>query len=286
MIAVLAGLGVGTGLVLVLAAWAGVPDLSVRQPASVQRWSDQILRSEIRGLTPARLAGVSGALSLTAFLAVLAWTGVWTVAVVLALIVLPLPAMAVAGRARARSRRIRAHWPEVVDSLVSGVRAGAGLPELLCELGSSGPAALRPPFAAFAVDYGSDGRFDDALTRLKERCADPVADRIVEALRLARDVGGHDLSTLLRDLGVLLREDARVRGELEARQSWTVNAARLAVAAPWVVLVMIASQQEAGAVYSTLEGMGVLAVGAAVSVLAYLVMRRVGSLPMERRSLR
>jgi len=217
---------------------------------------------------------------------VLAWTGVWSVAGVIALLVLPVPTMIVSGRAASRAGELRASWPEVVDFLVSGVRAGASLPELLCELATDGPEPLRPQFAAFAKDYGADGRFDPALTRLKERFADPVADRIVEALRLARDVGGSDLSLLLRDLGVLLREDARVRGELEARQSWTVNAARLGVVAPWAVLLMISSQAQAAAAYSTWEGMTVLGAGAILSAVAYGVMKRLGSLPTDQRSLR
>ena len=53
---------------------------------------------------------------------------------------------------------------------------------------------------------------------------------------MAREVGGTDLGRLLRTLSAFLREDARTRAELETRQGWTVNAARLAVAAPWIVL--------------------------------------------------
>ena len=41
-----------------------------------------------------------------------------------------------------------------------------------------------------------------------------------------------------------MRQDLRTRGELEARQSWTVNGARLAAAAPWVVLALLSSRPE------------------------------------------
>ena len=44
-------------------------------------------------------------------------------------------------------------------------------------------------------------------------------------------MGGSDLGKLLGTLAEFLRESARTRSELEARQSWTVNAARLALAA-------------------------------------------------------
>jgi tight adherence protein B len=177
-------------------------------------------------------------------------------------------------------------WPEVVDNLASGIRAGMSLPEALGQLGERGPEAVRPAFRAFAQDYRASGRFSDCLDTLKARLADPVADRIVEALRITRDVGGTDVGRLLRTLSDFLREDARTRGELEARQSWTVNAARLAVAAPWIVLAMLATRGANAAAFNTPTGVTVLAMGGAATVIAYRIMVRLGRLPVEARVLR
>ena len=154
-------------------------------------------------------------------------------------------------RARKRTAVLRQLWPDVVDHLRSAIRAGLSLPEALIQLGDKGPEELRHVFRDFGSDYRAGGQFDPSLTRLKDRLADPVADRIVEALRLTREVGGSDLGRLLGTLAEFLRESARTRSELEARQSWTVNAARLAVAAPWIVLVLLASRPEAVAAYNT-----------------------------------
>ncbi len=177
-------------------------------------------------------------------------------------------------------------WPEVLDHLSSGVRAGLSLPEAVGQLGERGPVELREPFTQFARDYRASGRFGECLDLLKDRLADPVADRIVEALRITRDVGGTDLGRLLRTLSTFLREDARTRGELEARQSWTVNGARLAVAGPWVVLGFLATRPETAAAYNTMAGAVVLAAGAACSAAAYQLMLRIGRLPEEERVLR
>lgn len=286
MSALVVGLFLGCGLLLVASSLVGVPTLGVRAPRWWLRWSDTVVRSHISGLTPVRLVALTLLVVAAVFLLVLAWSATVPVSLALALVLAPVPTMVVATRSRARTALIRSRWPEVVDSLVAGVRAGASLPELLIDLGEDGPDELRPHFRAFARQYRSDGRFSDALSSLKSGLADPVADRIVEALRLAREVGGSDLAALLRDLGVLLREDARIRGELQARQSWTVNAARLGVAAPWLVLVMIAGQAGAARAYSTPQGIAVLAGGGMASVVAYLLMLRLGRLPTEGRSLR
>ena len=74
-----------------------------------------------------------------------------------------------------------------------------------------------------------------------------------------------------------------VRSEVEARQSWVVNAARLGVAAPWIVLLLLASRPEAAAAYNSPPGWLVLGVGLVVTVVAYRVMIALGRLPEERR---
>jgi tight adherence protein B len=90
---------------------------------------------------------------------------------------------------------------------------------------------------------------------------------------------------MLRALSGFLRDDLRTRGELESRQSWTVNGARLAVVAPWAVLVAMSFQREAVGRYASPTGAVVLAVGAVACVVAYRLMLWVGRLPTERRIL-
>jgi len=88
---------------------------------------------------------------------------------------------------------------------------------------------------------------------------------------------------VLRSLAAWLRQDAAIRSEVEARQSWIVNAARLGVAAPWIILVLLASRPEAAFAYNTPAGSVVIVGGLVVSIVAYRVMIALGRLPDERR---
>ncbi|MGH3337064.1 MAG: type II secretion system F family protein, partial [Nocardioides sp.] len=90
---------------------------------------------------------------------------------------------------------------------------------------------------------------------------------------------------LLRNLSGYLRDDARTRSELESRQAWTVNGARLAVAAPWLVLLLMSLQSEVIHRYASPGGVVVLAAGGATCLVAYRLMMRIGRLPIERRIL-
>lgn len=236
-------------------------------------------------LSPARLVATCCGLGLVGGLFGLVLSASPAVAVVLGCAAAWSPVAVLRGRGARRAAQLRAAWPEVIDDLASAVRAGMSLPEGVAELAHRGPPALRPSFARFASDYRVTGGFEQSLDRLKADLADPVADRVVEALRLAREVGGTELGRLLRTLSSFLREESRIRAEVETRQGWTVNAARLAVAAPWVTLVVLSLRHEAVRAYSSATGFVVLLGCAAVTLVAYRLMVRIGRLPEEPRVL-
>lgn len=284
----LLGLVLGTGLALVW--WSFWPrdqaSVEVRRHGVRARLEDDLVLSGVKGLSPAGLVSLAGVAGMLVLFFAVALTGVPTVAVAFAVMGAYAPLGWVRGRARRRRTGLRDVWPDVVDHVTSAVRAGLALPEALVQLSERGPEELRDAFASFADDYRASGRFGDSLDRLKTRLSDPVADRLIEALRIAREVGGTDLGRLLRSLSTFLRDDARSRAELEARQSWTVNAARLAMAAPWVVLLLLATRGSALQAYQSATGALILVGGGVASLVAYLLMLRIGRLPEERRVLR
>lgn len=277
------GLGGGVGLLLVWLAWTAPPRGAGTGPARPGRTRLLLDRAGLPSTSPSSVWVLCAAGFVVAFLAVEVVSQTATVAATFGLMAGYLPLAALAGRARRRQRELAEVWPEAVDNLASAVRAGLSLAEALTALGQRGPEPLREPFLAFATDYQVTGRFGESLDRLKDRLADPVGDRVVEGLRIAREVGGGELGRLLRNLSGYLRDAARTRSELEARQSWTVNGARLAVAAPWLVLLMLCFQRDVISRYASTSGVVVLVVGAAVCLAAYRMMVRIGRLPAEQR---
>ena len=254
-----AGLLGGVGLLLIwMACTSDPPQWRSRRSRLL---ADILVQAGAGRTSPAMFVLGSIGLGLLIGLVFLGMSRAWPVAVAFTAIFTAIPFLVISSRARNRRTRLREVWPEAVDTLVSGVRAGMSLPEALTNLGERGPEAVRPQFRAFATDYAASARFDSSLDRLKARFADPVADR-------------------------MLREDMRTRGELEARQSWTVNGAKVAVAAPWLVLALLSSRPQAAAAYATGAGAVILLIGAVVSVIAYRLMLRLGRLPEEERTLR
>jgi tight adherence protein B len=280
----LIGLGVGMGLVLVWSAFF-LPRRPRAKSHHETRLAQLLARAGMSAVSPPGFVALCMVLGSAVMLAIEVVSRTLPVAMAFGLLAAYLPVAIVAGRARRRQREFAQVWPEAVDNLASGVRAGMSLPEALAALGVRGPEPLREAFGAFALDYQVSGRFGDALDALKARLADPVGDRVVEGLRVAREVGGGELGRLLRNLSGYLRDDERTRSEMESRQAWTVNGARLAVSAPWLVLLMLSFQRDVIQRYSSPTGALILLFGAVACVFAYWLMMRIGRLPIERRIL-
>lgn len=174
-------------------------------------------------------------------------------------------------------------WPDVVDELASAIRAGLSLPQSILVLSDSGPEIIRPIFHEAMQRYQLTGDFVGSLNTLGELVKDPIADKFVSALQIAYEVGGTDLGNLLRTLSEVIREDNKLHGEIEARQSWTVNGAKLAIAAPWLTVLILSTRQSALSVYFSKSGILLLSVCAAISILAYFAMVRIAKLPVAIR---
>lgn len=279
-----AGLLLGAGLLCIW--WSFWPREPARPTVRGGRTRDLLTHAGMPGVSVGAFVGTSIGLACAVFVAGLAITATPPIAICFAVMAGFAPTVYVRAKARRRLLAVRGLWPDVVDDLASAIRAGMSMPEALIALSIRGPEQLNGEFELFARDYRATGRFAESLDLLKARLADPVADRLIEALRITREVGGADLGRLLRTLSQFLREDIRARGELEARQSWTVNGARLAAAAPWIVLAMLSSQSSTITAYNSATGVLVLLVGAGASVLAYQAMIRLGRLPEDVRVMR
>lgn len=264
--------------------WPELPERRERKPGRLQlRTRDRMAQAGLSHVPTFAIVIASGVLGvLGAGIALLA-TGVVALVPVAFMAGCALPILGIGWRARQQRRARSAVWPEVIDHLVAGVRSGLAIPEALAGIASNCPESVRREFEAFAADYRATGSFNYSLDRLKDALADPVADRLLETLRMGRDVGGSEIGTVLRQLGSYLRAEQATRGELIARQSWIVYAARLGLIAPWLVLIALSFRPEAAAAYNTAGGLIIILLGGAVTFVAYRVMLSIGRLPEEGR---
>ncbi len=228
-------------------------------------------------------AASSVAAGVVAAAAVLALTGIPMAALLAAVGAGAVPSL-VRRRAREQQRQHRvAAWPDAVDDLLTAVRAGVPLSEAICEAAVTGPEPLRGGFAAHARAWRRGAAFDDSLVAMQRHFADPATDRVVVSLALAAESGGRNVGRVLATQSEFLRSDLRMRGEIDARQSWTINGARVAVAAPWFAVAALSIRGESASAYATTAGACVLLATAVVGAAAYWTMTRIARLPQPQR---
>jgi tight adherence protein B len=173
--------------------------------------------------------------------------------------------------------------PEVIDSVISGIQSGLSLNESLSALSDRGPVATRLLFKDFKDSLESGRRFEDAVIEIQRRFGLRTSDQLFEALLFAKSLGGSELITMLRQLGDFTRQDLALRSEIAAKQSWIRNSAHLSAAAPWILLLLLSTQPATAEAFSQSSGITVLALGVAMTVVAYLWMGYLGRMPEPQR---
>ena len=247
----------------------GVPSTqkSLRQPVSAARV-----------LSISLIAFGAGA---TAFL----FTGVVGIALgASSLGALLLPVLDTRRRSRLASR-VESAYPDIIEGLISRVRSGGRLLESLADAAATGPVQLARPAEEFWRSVQVSGDASACLDELKRRWGSPTGDLLIETVRVAYDVGGNRVIEVLRELADQIRRDRNVRREVAAKQSWVRVAARVGVAAPWVVLVLLSFRSEATAAYNSPEGIALIVCGLGLSLAAYRLMTLLGRMPVPERLL-
>ena len=283
MIAFLLGGAVAAGGALILAEVLELRQDAIPATQQAPRLRRFLTRAGLEQLPAPVFIGASALLGLFAGVAAFLVSGIAILGILGIVVGAVVPWQLANWRLYQRRRAHRDLWPDAVDHLIASVRSGRGLAEALEHLAEQGPEALREEFAVFRQKYQATGSFGYAIDETKIRLADPVADRLLETLRMAREVGGTELVSVLRSLGRYLREEQAIRHEVAARQSWVMNAARLGVVAPWIVLLMLSTRPEAAAAYNTSTGVLVILGGLVASLIAYRLMITLGRIPEDGR---
>lgn len=225
----LAGAGLGTGLLIIAAAWGGM----LRVPAWWTSTSRSIDRFGAR--VGAALVG-----------AVIGWwlTGWLAAALGAALIGWSGPSLA---GLRERRRRTMAEteavalWAEMLrDLLVSN----AGMREAISRSARVAPEAIRPHVQALEV-RAQRGLLSTALERFAADLANPVADTVVLALLLAERRAVSDLGGMLADVARSTRETVAMQRRINATRARTYRSSQLiaGVVTGAVVLLMVTNRE-------------------------------------------
>lgn len=174
-------------------------------------------------------------------------------------------------------------WPEVLDLIISSLQSGASISESLSTIGRVGPLCVRNQFLVFSNKVTQGERFDSALNFLKGEFSDPIADQLFESLYFASLFGSKNTIKVLRELSEYVSSDLALRGEIQIRFGWIKNSANLAALAPWLLFLILRSQENARNAYLQPVGQLIIISGVITTFIAYIWMQRIAKLPTAKR---
>lgn len=197
--------------------------------------------------------------------------------------VLAMELEALSSMAKNRRRELSRLWPEVLDAIHSAVSSGMTLSDAFDDLAQSGPHRLRSHFQKLSHRLDTGWSFEQSIDELKASLGEVHADRLCEVLRLVSATGSESLGHTLRQQASSLRRDLAVAGQIDSKQGWVSGTAKIAVAAPWVVVGLLATRKENSAIFNTAEGAAILLLGFVVCIVAYRLVHLLGNLPQQPR---
>lgn len=222
-------------------------------------------------------------ISFSTFLIALAISRTLTIAIAISSVATALAWISSKHNLNKKSWELFSVLPEIVDHMISGIQSGLSLSESLSNLSIRGPAITQRYFDEFRNELHSGSSFEFGISHLQEKFNLRAADQLFESLIFAKNLGGSELLSMLRQLGDFTRQDLSLRREIAAKQGWIRNSAHLSAAAPWILLLLLAAQPSTSAAFSSPQGATILAVGVAMTALAYLWMGRLSNLPEPQR---
>ena len=259
----LLGAGIGAGMWLILAGWHGVTPRH-RRPLDRRR------------LGVAAVAGVAGGVATE-----------WVVGAVLtAVAVWSLPRLLVREKDHARHlARVEAvaGWAEMMRDILA---AATGLEQAILASAAVAPKAIRAEVTTLAIRLENGHHLAPSLEKLADDLADPTADLVISALRLAATQQARNVSELLSSLAVATRELASMRQRIHTSRAHTRASVRMITGATCVfVAVLIVFDRDYLAVYDTLTGQFVLLGIATLFVIGFAGLARIAAVDQPARFL-
>ncbi len=242
-----------------------------RDRPSFQVWLSQAGAA----VTPRQFWAVSGGVGAVAFVGLLAISGTFVASALPAAAVAATPYAYWSAQRRKHAVARSAAWPDALRYLVGVLGAGvATLHDALEDLARSGPEPLRAPMARYVRISARIG-YRQALEAVRADLADPISDPVLLAFEGAIEEGTETVLRVLNDLATQITSDLQLAEKIRTLQTQSRAATWGCFGLPYVVLLFLCATNGAyRQFFATPFGLGLVFVGAGLSVAGLFACRR------------
>ncbi|THK36100.1 type II secretion system F family protein [Ensifer sp. MPMI2T] len=170
-----------------------------------------------------------------------------------------LPHAYVNARRKSRFARFAAEFPNAVDVIVRGLKAGLPMPDCLRVIAAEAQEPVKSEFLTIAQDQTLGIPVDEAVQRMCERIPLPEANFFSIVIAIQTRTGG-SLAEALGNLSKVLRERKKMKAKIKAMSAEAKSSAGIIGALPFFVAgaVYLTSPDYMALLFSTLTGKLVL----------------------------
>lgn len=185
--------------------------------------------------------------------------------------------LAVRRRAVRRAAALNAQVVDLIDVLVSSLRAGFGLLQSLEMAAREQRPPLSDEIGQVILEMQLGVGAEDALDHLVTRTGDADLDLVVTAVAIQRRVGGN-LSEVLGNIAETIRDRIRIRGEIRTLTAQMRMSAGIIGLLPVVLGVIMGfmQPQHMALLLTDPVGRGMLVAGMVLEVIGFVLVRRIG----------
>jgi tight adherence protein B len=181
-------------------------------------------------------------------------------------------------RARKRWERFRLQLPEALHVISSALSAGASLNQALIHAAREILAPLQGELKRVVEDVELGKTLEEALTDLQRRVPLPEFNMIIASLLIQQRSGGN-LAALLNETAELLKEDQRLRREMQVLTSQARASAQLIGFLPigLFLYMYFFNPTYVEPLLTTELGLTALAVGLVLEIVGFVIIYKIAS---------
>ena len=173
-------------------------------------------------------------------------------------------------------------WIFFIENMASATKAGFTIQESFIQAIKQTENPLRLDLLASLVQINQGDQISKIIYTLKNSIIDPVGQKVIKIVELILVVGANDLSKLLTILSSTTKELRTLVIELKTKQSWVMNGAKVAIMAPWLVLLALWTQDSVRVAYQSFVGQLILSVVAGIGIVSFWLMKKIGTINIFR----
>lgn len=207
----------------------------------------------------------------------------WSLPIIMfaALVLMVLEVRAVKKNRLLRARKLA--WPQFEETFISALESGIPVSDAFSYCQEFGFVALEAPVDELVLSLDRGIQVDKAVRFFGRRIDISFADLFVEIVCLAHKTGGQNLIPALIDHVASVRFELSASSAIESRTGAVLAVGKLGLLAPWVLLAMLCVNERNRASFDNQSGGLLLLGGFAVSLLAFRLVVKAGSMKPRAR---